>query len=73
MDNQLHTLHWFEFAEDDLDSAKILAEHGSRKISAVCFHSHQSAEKNLKGYLVRLIRAMRTFVLVSGSVIHTLA
>jgi HEPN domain-containing protein len=51
MDN-LHTLHWFEFAEDDLDAAKILAEHGARKINAVCFHSHQSAEKNLKGYLV---------------------
>jgi HEPN domain-containing protein len=51
MDN-FHILHWFEFAEDDLDSAKILVEHGSRKINAVCFHSHQSAEKNLKGYLV---------------------
>jgi HEPN domain-containing protein len=51
MDN-IHTLHWFEFAEDDLDSAKILAEYGSRKINAVCFHAHQSAEKNLKGYLI---------------------
>jgi HEPN domain-containing protein len=51
MDN-FRILHWFEFAEDDLDSARILAEHGSRKIIAVCYHSHQSTEKNLKGYLV---------------------
>jgi HEPN domain-containing protein len=51
MDN-LHTLHWFEFAEDDLDSAKILVEHGSRKTNAVCFHAQQSVEKNLKSYLV---------------------
>jgi HEPN domain-containing protein len=50
--DDLYILHWFEFAEDDLDSAKILVEHGSRKINAVCYHSHQSAEKNLKGYLV---------------------
>jgi HEPN domain-containing protein len=51
MDNR-HTLHWFEFAADDLDSANILAEYGSRKANAVCYHAHQSAEKNLKGYLV---------------------
>jgi HEPN domain-containing protein len=51
MDN-LHTLHWFEFAADDLDSANILAKYGLRKANAVCYHSHQSAEKNLKGYLV---------------------
>jgi HEPN domain-containing protein len=50
--DSLHTLYWFEFAEDDLDAAKILAEHGLRKINAVCFHAQQSAEKNLKGYLV---------------------
>jgi HEPN domain-containing protein len=51
MDN-LHTLHWFEFAEGDLDAEKILAEHGLRQVNAVCYHSQQSAEKNLKGYLV---------------------
>jgi HEPN domain-containing protein len=51
MDN-LHILHWFEFAEDDLNTAKILTKHGDRQINAVCYHSQQSAEKNLKGYLV---------------------
>ncbi|MDR1328348.1 MAG: HEPN domain-containing protein [Oscillospiraceae bacterium] len=45
-------LHWFEFAEGDLDAAKILAEHGLRQVNTVCYHSQQSAEKNLKGYLV---------------------
>jgi hypothetical protein len=34
MDDRLHILHWFEFASDDLDSAKILAKHGLRKVNA---------------------------------------
>jgi HEPN domain-containing protein len=51
MDN-LHALRWFEFADEDLDSAKILAKHGSRKMNIVCYECHQAAEKYLKGYLI---------------------
>ena len=52
MVDRLHIFHWFEFASDDLDSAKILAKHGLRKANAVRCHSRQSAEKNLKGCLL---------------------
>jgi HEPN domain-containing protein len=52
MDDRLHILRWFEFASDDLDSAKILVKYGLRKANAVGYHSQQSAEKNLKGYLL---------------------
>jgi HEPN domain-containing protein len=51
MDN-LHTLHWFEFAEDNLDSAKTLMKYNPRDINTICYLSQQSVEKNLKGYLV---------------------
>ncbi|MDR1643562.1 MAG: HEPN domain-containing protein [Clostridiales bacterium] len=45
-------LLWFEFAEDDLESAKILLKYDSHNVNTICFHAQQSAEKNLKGYLI---------------------
>ena len=38
-------------AEDDLESAKILAEHYKPKIEISCYHCHQSTEKALKAFL----------------------
>ncbi|MDR2615518.1 MAG: HEPN domain-containing protein [Oscillospiraceae bacterium] len=51
MDNY-YALHWFEFADDDLDSAMILAKYGSHKASIICYHCQQAVEKYLKGYLI---------------------
>jgi len=41
---------WYEFAYDDIDSAKIMLKEG--KNNNVCFFSHQSVEKAFKGFLV---------------------
>ena len=38
-------------AEDDLESAKILAKHYKPKIEISCYHCQQSAEKSLKAFL----------------------
>jgi HEPN domain-containing protein len=44
---------WFEFAHNDLIIAKHLFEDVYPKLIAIsCFHSQQSAEKALKGYLI---------------------
>lgn len=42
---------WFYKAEDDLGVAKLLFKEKSFPAS-VCFHTHQAAEKYLKGFLV---------------------
>ena len=45
-------IEWIRFAEDDLESAKILANHYKPKIEISCYHSQQSAEKILKAFLL---------------------
>ncbi len=42
--------HWLRFAEEDLNSAKILLREGI--YNKVCFHSQQCAENSLKALLV---------------------
>ncbi len=41
---------WYDFAADDIDSAKIML--GAKKYNMVCFFSHQAVEKALKAFLV---------------------
>ena len=45
-------LEWIRFAEDDLESAKILANYYKPKIEISCYHCQQSAEKILKAFLI---------------------
>ena len=43
---------WYEKADQDLDMARRALESGNPLPNMACYHAHQSAEKNLKGYLV---------------------
>ena len=43
---------WFEKADQDLEMARRALESGKPFPSQACYHAHQSAEKNLKCYLV---------------------
>lgn len=45
------TIQWLNKAEDDLDAAKALLQHGSGLWSIVAFHCQQSAEKCIKAVL----------------------
>ena len=51
MDNTRDWLVWFEYAENDLEAAKILSIQVKPKYEIICYHCQQSAEKNLKGYI----------------------
>lgn len=51
-DNDLFK-EWFEFAKRDLESAKFLLNMYPKPIEIICYHCEQSAEKYLKGYLIR--------------------
>jgi len=42
---------WFEYAENDLEAAKILSVQLKPKFEIICYHSQQGAEKILKGYI----------------------
>lgn len=42
---------WFDIAEKDLKSAKILFQHDA-DYGIVCFHCQQAIEKYLKGYII---------------------
>jgi HEPN domain-containing protein len=52
MDNNQISKEWFEFAEQDLNSAVYLLQMKPRPNEIICYHCQQSAEKYLKGYLV---------------------
>lgn len=43
---------WFERADQDLEMARRALESGEPLPGMACYHAHQCAEKNLKGYLV---------------------
>jgi len=43
---------WFQFADTDLESAEYLQGKHPQPLEIICYHSQQSAEKNLKGYLI---------------------
>ena len=43
---------WFRFADMDLESAEYLQGKRPQPLEIICYHAQQSAEKNLKGYLI---------------------
>ncbi|MCL2433431.1 MAG: HEPN domain-containing protein [Clostridia bacterium] len=43
---------WFHYADMDLDSAEYLQGKRPQPLEIICFLCQQSAEKNLKGYLI---------------------
>jgi len=47
-----YILEWFRFADADLEAAEHLMGMPRLRNEIICFHCQQSAEKNLKGYLV---------------------
>lgn len=53
MDNNQIYEEWLEFAKRDLESAKFLLKMYPKPIEIICYHCEQSAEKYLKGYLIR--------------------
>lgn len=53
MDNNKIYSEWFEFARRDLESAKFLLNMYPKPIEIICYHCEQSAEKYLKGYLIK--------------------
>jgi HEPN domain-containing protein len=52
MDNRLLAQEWQKIAEMDLLSAEHLLTMHPIPIEVICYHCQQSAEKNLKAYLV---------------------
>ena len=42
---------WFQIADDDFDSAKLLFEAVRKHNEIICYHCAQAVEKYLKGYL----------------------
>lgn len=43
---------WIQYAENDLEGAKILLTKGEQFYHMAMFHLHQSAEKSIKGMMV---------------------
>ena len=43
---------WFQYADMDLASAEHLQSMRPQPLEIICYHCQQSAEKNLKGYLI---------------------
>jgi HEPN domain-containing protein len=46
-----NALEWLNFAEADLDSAKILNDAQRKHNEIICYHCQQAVEKYLKGFL----------------------
>lgn len=51
MNNKDIANEWFNFAENDLKSAKFLLQMKPQPLEIICYHCQQSAEKYLKGYI----------------------
>jgi HEPN domain-containing protein len=51
MDKLSEPYRWFEYAQNDFDTATILADQLKPKFEIVCYHCQQCAEKMLKGYI----------------------
>ncbi|MDR3198387.1 MAG: HEPN domain-containing protein [Planctomycetaceae bacterium] len=47
-----NALMWFDFADQDLDTAQLLIQMRPTHFEIICYHCEQAAEKYLKGYLV---------------------
>lgn len=53
MDNDKIYEEWLEFAKRDLESAIFLINMYPKPKEIICYHCEQSAEKYLKGYLIK--------------------
>lgn len=53
MDNKTGAQEWFDLAVMDMRSAEYLTNMKPVPIEIICYHCQQSAEKYLKGYLVK--------------------
>lgn len=51
MNNKDIAKEWFDFADNDLKSAKFLLRMQPTPLEIICYHCQQSAEKYLKGYI----------------------
>lgn len=52
MDKNSIVKSWYDFAKDDLITAKFLLGLHPLKLEIICYHCQQSAEKILKGFLI---------------------
>jgi HEPN domain-containing protein len=52
MDKATWNREWFRFADMDYRAAREMAAFYPSLIELVCYHAQQSAEKNLKAYIV---------------------
>jgi HEPN domain-containing protein len=43
---------WFQFADMDMKTAEYIQGMRPQPLEIICYHCQQSAEKNLKGYLI---------------------
>jgi HEPN domain-containing protein len=50
--NNKDAMEWFQFADDDFDSANLLNEAVRKHYGIICYHCAQAAEKYLKGFLI---------------------
>lgn len=51
MNNKDIANEWFNFADNDLKTAKFLLDMHPQPLEIICYHCQQSAEKYLKGYI----------------------
>jgi HEPN domain-containing protein len=54
-------LSWFKVANEDLLAAEHELRYEDAVLRTICFHSQQSVEKYLKGFLISQERAKHTF------------
>lgn len=53
MDKTKEMEEWFKIAKEDYESAIFLTNMNKKPLEVICFHCQQSAEKDLKGFLVK--------------------
>jgi HEPN domain-containing protein len=53
MSTHEYALEWLTYAETDLNSAEFLLNLKPLPVEVICYHCQQSAEKCLKGNLLR--------------------
>lgn len=52
MDKKAEYQEWLKYANDDLETAFILSEQHKKSYNIICYHCQQTAEKQLKAFLV---------------------
>lgn len=52
MDRITEYSEWIHFADDDIETARLLNNQHRKSLHIICFHCQQAAEKYLKAFLV---------------------